>query len=384
MRKLFVAVTAAILAGCGGMQQGVPEGTIFSEDGLSSLMPACPGPSATGDARCHAWAKAGPMGQPTPNATTPSGKTPAQIQAAYGLSPTAGAGRTVAIVDAYDWKTAENDLAYYRSYFGLPACTTANGCFKKVNQNGVQGSYPRANAGWAMEMALDVDAVSSACPACKIILVEASSNSFANLSAAVNTAANMGANAISNSYGGGESSGQDESAYNHPGIAVTVSSGDSGYGVEFPASSRYVTAVGGTTLGSTETVWSGSGSGCSAYVPKPTWQTDTGCARRTVADVSADADPNTGLAIYDTTAYNGMSGWIQVGGTSLSSPLIAAIYAAAGNSVTSGSYPYSHTSALHDVTSGSNGSCGGSYLCTGVAGYEGPTGLGTPKGYGAF
>ena len=217
--------------------------------------------------------------------------------------------------------------------------------------------------------------------------------------------------AISNSYGGSESASElsTDAAYNHPGVAITVSSGDSGYGVEYPAASQYVTAVGGTTLtqasnarGWTEAAWSGAGSGCSSYEPKPAWQTDTGCAHRTVADVSADADPNSGLGVYDTynscgsSAYcdylieagavQGLDGWAQVGGTSLSSPLIASVYALAGNagSVVDGSYPYGHTASLFDVTSGSNGSCSPSYLCTAGPGYDGPTGLGTPDGTGAF
>jgi len=235
--------------------------------------------------------------------------------------------------------------------------------------------------------------VSAICPNCHILLVEASSNSFANLSTAVDTAARLGANAISNSYGGSEYSSEtsDQTHYNHPGIAITVSSGDNGYGVEFPAASQYVTAVGGTSLkrsGSSwsETVWSGAGSGCSAYIAKPSWQTDSGCSKRTVADVSAVADPNTGVAVYDSLRYQGRSGWLVFGGTSVAAPIIAGVYALAGNasSVTYGSFPYSHTSSLHDVTSGSNGSCGSSYLCTGKTGYDGPTGLGTPNGTGGF
>jgi subtilase family serine protease len=135
-----------------------------------------------------------------------------------------------------------------------------------------------------------------------------------------------------------------------------------------------------------ETAWSGAGSGCSAYVAKPSWQKDAGCARRSVVDVAADADPNTGAAVYDSVSYQGHSGWFQVGGTSLAAPLIAGVYALAGNAstVTYGSYPYSNTSSLHDVTSGSNGSCGGSYLCTAGSGYDGPTGLGSPNGLGGF
>lgn len=329
-----------------------------------------------------------------PFAASPSGLNPSDLQSAYKLpSSTAGSGKTVAIVDAYDDPNAESDLAVYRSQFGLPPCTTANGCFRKVNQNGGT-SYPRANSGWAGEIALDLDMVSAICPNCKILLVEASSATMKNLGTAVNTAAKLGAVAISNSYGGGEYSGEttDEATYfNHPGIAITVSSGDSGYGVEFPAASRYVTAVGGTSLtrasgttrGWTETVWNGAGSGCSSYVTKPSWQTDTGCSHRTVADVSAVADPYTGVSVYNS--YKA-SGWAVYGGTSVSSPIIAAVYALAGNtsSITYGSYPYSHTSSLFDVTSGSNGSCSGSYLCTAKSGYDGPTGLGTPNGIGAF
>ncbi|MGH2896185.1 MAG: S53 family peptidase [Solirubrobacteraceae bacterium] len=342
----------------------------------------------------------------------PTGLGPAQIQSAYKLSGLDASGRTVALVDAYDDPNAAADLNTFRSAYGLPACTTANGCFEKVNQNGAASPLPSGDYGWAEEESLDLDAVSSACPTCHILLVEANSASTSALSKAENSAAKAaGVAAISNSYGGSEASSETstDSSYNHPGVAITVSSGDDGYGVEYPAASRFVTAVGGTTLtqasnarGWTESAWSGAGSGCSSFEAKPAWQTDTGCANRTVADVSADADPNSGLGVYDT--YNncgssstcdtlieegiaeGLDGWAQVGGTSLSSPLIASVYALAGNtaSITNGSYPYSHTSSLFDVTSGSNGTCGGSYLCTAGPGYDGPTGLGTPDGTGAF
>ncbi|MGW7822556.1 S53 family peptidase [Streptomyces puniciscabiei] len=328
-------------------------------------------------------------------AAAPSGYGPASLQAAYSLpSASGGSGQTVAIVDAYDDPSAESDLAVYRSQYGLSACTTAGGCFKKVDQNGGT-KYPRGNSGWAEEISLDLDMVSAACPNCKILLVEASSASMTNLGTAVNTAVNLGARFVSNSYGGSESSSDatyDSTYFNHPGVAITVSSGDNGYGVEYPAASKYVTAVGGTSLktaantrGWTDTVWSGAGSGCSAYDAKPSWQKDSGCAKRTVADVSAVADPNTGVAVYDT--YGQGSGWMVFGGTSASSPLIAATYALAG-APSAGSYPasfpYAHTSALNDVTSGSNGSCSGSYLCTGTTGYDGPSGLGTPNGTAAF
>ena len=322
----------------------------------------------------------------------PPGYGPTDLRDAYNVTGTGTSGYTVAIVDAYGYPNAENDLAIYRSTYGLPSCTTANGCLKIVNQNGVQGSYPRTDTGWDQEQALDLDMVSSMCPNCHIVLVQASTSSLSNLAKAVDTAVNtMQANAVSNSYGGGESGTTSyESHWNHAGIAITVSSGDNGYGVQFPASSPHVTAVGGTSLkrasntrGWTETVWNGAGSGCSSVYAKPSWQTDGNCARRTVADVSAIADPNTGVAVYGPTTSR-RSGWMVFGGTSVAAPLIAGIYGVNAGNVTYGSDPYQHVSALNDVTSGSNGSCGGSYLCTGAGGYDGPTGLGTPNGTTAF
>lgn len=351
----------------------------------------CPGAPA-GFAHCDSQVVTDASGAPAATAT-PAGYGPADLQSAYKLpSATAGSGKTIAIVDAFDDPNAESDLGVYRAQYGLPACTTTNGCFKKVNQTGVQGSYPHTDAGWSQEISLDVDMASAVCPNCKILLVEAKTSAFANLSTAVDTAARLGASTISNSYGGSEYAGEvaDQGHYNHPGIAVTVSSGDSGYGVEFPAASQYVTAVGGTALtrastttrGWAESAWSGAGSGCSAYVAKPSWQTDTGCARRTVADVSAVADPNTGVAVYDS--LRGSAGWMIFGGTSVAAPVIAGVYALAGNPVASGSFPYANSSSLFDVTSGSNGTCSVAYLCTAGTGFDGPTGLGTPNGVGAF
>jgi subtilase family serine protease len=248
---------------------------------------------------------------------------------------------------------------------------------------------PPPSADWSLEISLDLDMVSAVCPNCKILLVESNTNLDSDLYTAEDTAARLGANTISNSWGGSEYSGEttDDAHFNHPGVAITASSGDNGYGVSFPAASRYLTAVGGTSLtrgggtrGWTESAWSGAGSGCSAYEAKPSWQTDSGCSRRTVADVSAVADPNTGVAVM----YGGL--WWTVGGTSASSPIVASVYALAGNAstVNAGSYPYSHTSGLFDVTSGSNGTCSPSYLCHGAAGYDGPTGLGTPNGVSGF
>ncbi|MEV7215770.1 S53 family peptidase [Kitasatospora cineracea] len=333
----------------------------------------------------------------TPNAT-PSGYGPGDLLSAYKLPANGGAGMTVAIVDAYNDPNAESDMAVYRSQYGLPACTKASGCFKQVNQSG-GSSLPANNSGWAGEISLDLDMVSAIAPNAHIVLVEASSATMANLGTSVNTAVSLGAKFVSNSYGGGESSADtsyDSSYFNHPGVAITVSSGDSAYGAQYPAASKYVTSVGGTALkkasntrGWSESAWltnstEGTGSGCSKYDAKPTWQKDTGCSKRTIADVSAVADPATGVAVYQT--YGG-SGWAVYGGTSAAAPIIAGVYALGGapsSGSSPASFPYAHTSALFDVTSGSNGSCSPSYLCTAGTGYDGPTGLGTPNGTTAF
>jgi subtilase family serine protease len=259
-----------------------------------------------------------------------------------------------------------------------------------VNQDG-GSDLPQQNIGWGAETALDVDMVSAICPNCNILVVEASGANLQHLATAENTAAALGADAISNSYGNSEFASQTnfDRSYNHPGIAITAATGDFGYGVSYPSSSPFVTAVGGTTLspsggsrGFTETGWSGTGSGCSKYEPKPAWQTDSGCAHRTVADVAAVADPATGVAVYDSYHY---SGWLVFGGTSVGAPIVASVYALAGNadSLTGAQSTYAPRASLFDVTSGSNGRCG-SYLCTAGPGYDGPTGNGTPNGVGSF
>ncbi|HEU5270840.1 MAG TPA: S53 family peptidase [Jatrophihabitans sp.] len=334
---------------------------------------------------------------------TPSGYGPASLQSAYALpSSTAGSGQTVAIVDAYDDPNAESDLTTYRSQYGLPACTTANGCFRKVNQSGATSPLPAANTSWAGEISLDVDMVSAVCPNCHILLVEANSAYLSDLGTAVNTAVSLGAKFVSNSYGAGESGSEnsyDSSYFHHPGVAITASTGDNDYdGGSYPATSAYVTAVGGTSLttaansrGWSETVWNtfsyteGTGSGCSQDVAKPAFQSgiSTGCSRRAEADVSAVADPATGVAVYQS--YGG-SGWMVYGGTSAASPIVASVYALAGTPGASdipNAYPYAHTGNLNDVTSGSNGTCGAP-LCTAGTGWDGPTGLGTPNGVAAF
>jgi len=394
--KLGAVALAAVLAAAG--TSSAPASTVQLERfGNVYAMSVCGKFSMPGTAHCYAKVvtdargniKESLVGPRLTRNAVPSGYGPSDLRNAYKVTASGSSSYTIAIVDAYGYPSAEQDLATYRSQYGLAPCTTANGCFKKVNQNGGT-SYPRANTGWDQEQALDLDMASAMCPSCKIMLVEATSATFGNLATAENYAA-AHANAISNSYGGGESgSSSYESAYNHSGVAITVSSGDSGYGVEFPASSPHVTAVGGTSLsrasnsrGWNETVWSGAGSGCSAVYAKPNWQNDGNCARRTVADVSAIADPNTGVAVYGPVTSR-RSGWMVFGGTSVASPLVAGVYGVNGGSATYGSNPYGNLAGLFDVTSGSNGSCGGSYLCTGTTGYDGPSGLGTPNGTTAF
>jgi subtilase family serine protease len=402
MKRLFVPVLALLaMAAFAASAQAVPHS---SAQGLSNRN-ACGVPAAD-HAQCHAKVVTKDDGSdfnaaPAVTAATPAGWGPPDLQSAYNIPAFAGTP-TVAIVDAYDNPNAEADLATYRSQYGLPACSTQNGCFKKVNQNGAQGSYPAADAGWAEEIALDLDMVSAACPSCHILLVEGNSNSFADLMTAVDTATTAtGVVAVSNSYGAREFLGETsyDVHFDHPGLPITVSSGDSGYGAEYPAASRYVTATGGTSLSKTtgtrgwsETAWSGAGSGCSAYEAKQSWQHDSGCARRTIADVSSVANPSTGVSVYNT--YGGDPGWMVFGGTSAAAPFIAGVYAVGGSkgsTTYASSWPYAGTAALFDVTSGSNGRCvngrknnGAAYLCTAGAGYDGPTGLGTPNGAGAF
>jgi subtilase family serine protease len=384
--------------------------TTSDASGPPSFVHVCSAP-ARDNASCMAI-RADATSQPSASAATPLGYGPAGLQSAYNLvsaSAASGAGETVAVVDAYNDPTALSDLCTYRSTFSLPplkaGCTNSTGTgptFTKVSQSGSTTIFPFNNSNWAQEISLDVDMVSAICPNCNILLVEANSSSLSNLAAAVNRAATMGVVAISNSYGGRETSTETsyDADYNHPGIAITASSGDGGFGAQYPAASPFVTAVGGTTLrrasttarGWTESAWTcsgalacfffgGAGSGCSVDESKPAWQSDSGCKKRTVADVSADADPSTGVAVY----YNG--GWRVYGGTSVASPIIASVYALAGNTstITYGSYPYSHSGSLNDVTtSDANVSCSPAYLCNAESGFDGPTGIGTPNGTGGF
>jgi len=401
-RKAGVAALVIAAAAAAGVGTYLPGSAAAGGNGSKAV---CGAPAA-GDARCHArlLTKDGK----TVTTSTPSGYGPSDLQAAYALpSSKNGVGQTVAIVDAYDDPNAVADVNRYRAQFGISTCKsgtqTTSGCtfannatIRKVNEAGNPSPYPRANGGWAQEISLDLDMVSAVCPNCSILLVEANSASMTDLGNGVNTAVGLHANVVSNSYGGGESSkdpSYDKSYFTHPGVVITASSGDSGYGVQYPAASQYVTAVGGTSLshnGSawSETAWSGAGSGCSSYDQKPTWQTAaTQCSMRAVADVSAVADPNTGVAVYDSLRYGGASGWLVFGGTSVASPVIASVYALAGNSNTaSAQNPWTATGGLNDVIAGSNGNCPSatSVWCNAGTGWDGPTGLGTPNSTSAF
>lgn len=407
LSPVLAAIIVLTLAGCGLSRSAAPippqgdvfastaEGSAPSRDGNAPLCPS----SAMGSFRCFAWARAARGGI--------EGLTPGDLQSAYRLpSTTKGAGQIIAVVDAYDDPRAENDLNVYRTHFHLGSCTTGNGCFKKVNEYGVRGHYPKIDRGWSGEMSLDLDAVSAVCPKCKILLVEAATNTARDLGFAVNAAASAGAGVISNSYGGYEYAPYDPN-FDQRGRAIVVAgSGDSGYFPEQPASFATVVAVGGTTLerahnprGWTERVWNdpdigATGSGCSDFVAKPEWQTDKGCPTRAAADVAAVGDPLTGLAVYDSMRLdkNRPGGWLVIGGTSAATPIVAGIYGLAGNAKLLSStfarsiYIAGGSRSLNPITKGSNGTCPHvyEYICRAGVGYNGPAGWGTPNGVGAF
>jgi hypothetical protein len=345
-----------------------------------------------------------------PNASGPY--VPSDLRKAYKIVTYAahnGRGRTVAIVDAYNDPHAAADLAKYRNAFHLRACTKSNGCLHIFNQNGASKPLPTENKGWAVEEALDLDMVSAVCPLCKIDLIEARTAANTNLGIAENTAARK-ARYISNSWGNSEYRTENSANhyFDHPGHVVAFASGDLGYGSTYPASLQMVTSVGGTSLwhsssarGWKEGVWGsaasgahGTASGCSKFEAKPSWQRadarPSKCLRRTENDAAAVANPNTGVVIYTSIGVKSGPGFYEIGGTSAATPIITAIYALAGNPVRNtypAQYPYLEARHLFDVIGGTNGSCGTGarrYLCHGLAGFDGPTGLGTPDGTAGF
>ena len=371
----------------------------------------CP-PAPPGQMSCMSIVRAVHMSGMKPAAgITPSANgpySPTDLRKAYRLSSASanrGKGRTIAIVDAFNNPHANADLKVYRSHFHLPPCTTSNHCLRIVNQAGNAHPLPVNNQNWGVEISLDLDMVSAICPKCHILLVE-SKNAFTdNLGTAVNRAVKMGAKYVSNSWGGPEFAGQNHFShfFNHPGHVINFASGDLGFGPTFPADLQYVTSVGGTRLvhkagsrGWAESVWGtsateGTASGCSNGEAKPSWQLadlnpTTGCLTRTENDVSAVADPATGVLVFDTF---GFPGGLEVGGTSASTPIITGIYALAGSpkrNTYPAEYSYLRKGHLFDVTTGTNGPCPASrpYLCTARAGFDGPTGFGTPNGTTAF
>jgi hypothetical protein len=407
---------------------GVPASAMFVRSPriiapTPGIRQACATPTRPGQMACMALVNAGRGGASAEVAggTSPKGLDPQQLRQAYGLTSAAAMpadGETVAIVDAYNDPNAASDLAAYRSQFGLPACdeSTGAGCVAIYNEHGGTSGLPSADptGGWELEEALDLDMVSAICPNCTIDLIEANSANIEALAVAELTASHDGrASVVSDSWGSGaEFTG--ETAYDQdfyaPGVAIVTAGGDDGYGTQYPAVSPYVTAVGGTKLVESggswkQTAWTGVGSGCSELEPKPSWQTaddksPSGCLNRTDNDVAADADPSTGVAVYDSVksdAVGGVPGWTTVGGTSVATPIIAAAYAladiAAGGpgdaplpETLPAAYPYQADSGLTAVTGGSNGKCEPDrrYLCTAAAGFNGPTGLGVPDGTAAL
>jgi hypothetical protein len=331
------------------------------------------------------------------------GYSPQDLQSAYRIPTGGGAGQTVAVIDPYKERPAEESLAVYRERYRLGPCTRSNGCFRKVNERGEEHEPEGGENLFALEETdTDIEMVSTACPGCRILLVEATSVSLGDLAQAVDTAARLGATEISNSYSFSERSEEEgdtdcgpghcqefNSDYDHPGIPITASAGDGGYEVEFPASASTVIAVGGTNLrraanarGWSEEAWRGTGSGCSELEPKPAWQKDSGCSKRTNNDVAAVAGVKTPVSVYIEAFEHVGGGWGLVSGTSVAAPLIAGLEAHASEYTRSlGAQAfYDDPGSLFDVTSGSNGKCSHEYLCTAGVGYDGPTGLGTPDG----
>ena len=353
----------------------------------------CAASTIPGFKRCLARVVTDADGGVASTAGPASGFGPPDLRSAYALPSSGGGGRLVATVDAYDYPNAEADLAVYRQQFGLSPCTTANGCFRKVDENGGQqlpGPDPAGGciSGWSGETALDLQMISAGCPDCRILLVEVSAPD-SSLALGVDTAVQLGAVAVSNSYGGGEDAlGGDlvqEPNYTHPGVLITVSAGDEGYGAQYPATSAGVVAVGGTTLRSSassrgwaEAAWRHGGSGCSAEIAKPLWQTDLECLTRMNTDVAAVGDPATGVASFCSDPGS-PGGWAVVGGTSVSAPLVAAAFTAM-NVPPDPSFIWKHPRFFFDITIGINGKCTTPYFCSSSIGYDGPTGWGTLNG----
>jgi Divergent InlB B-repeat domain/IPT/TIG domain len=343
------------------------------------------------------------------------GLRPEDLHLVYELPPNAPGGQTIGIIEAYDDPTIENDLGVYDEEFGLPSCTAANGCFRKLNQDGNAFPLPAVDARWAADTSLDVETAHAVCHNCDIVLVEAESNSYWALETAMEAAVAARANEVSTSWG--DMDDYESPRFDQHGVVITAAAGDWGYdnwedggygiGANYPGSSPYVVSVGGTTLSpfqgswAGEEAWSHTGSGC-GLEPAWHWQTqywnwgETGCANgRAVADIAADADPLSGVAIYDSTPLSPwFPGWATFGGTGLSSTIIAAAFGLAdGPGMVAHPartiYQRGNSGNLHDIVNGSNHPetpCNGSLslICEASYGWDGPTGLGTPRGVEAL
>ena len=389
MKTLGVALCFTAFTAC--VEQPTP--TLESTSVPTEIENIAPQPHASicsgGRVRCFAQRRTDEVGRFTAFAQA-SGLGATDLADAYNIDTSVDPGATIAIIDAYGYTNLASDLATYRTHYGLPACTVGNGCLEIVNQEGQASPLPAnapANDDWTVETALDVDMASAGCPKCKILVVQADDDNGDGLLIANTTAATLGATVISDSWGGPESSfggiAAAEVYFDHAGIAIFVATGDNGNtgtSPDYPSTSAYTIGVGGTSLttsgntrGWVESAWSGGGSSCSTSVTKPSWQTSAACAKRATSDVAAVGDPNTGLAVYN----NGQ--WQIVGGTSAASPLVAGIFALTKNGGASAQFAYLNAAAFYDVTTGKNGTCT-SAMCKAAAGWDGPTGVGTPNG----
>ena len=407
----FVAIVGVGLFGCSaGLDKPESTGETTADRAADelSMIPQHPHSAVCqgGKFQCKARVRSDGITGAATAVATPAGLGAGDLASAYKLNTSATPGATIAIVDAYGYAAAESDLATYRKQYGLPPCTVASGCLKIVTQSGATTPLPKApptNDDWTLETALDLDMASAACPNCKLLLVQANDDTSNGLYLAQAAAVKLGATVISNSWGSPESASSPgssfESYFDFPGVSIFVAAGDSGYddggqGPDYPSVSAHVIAVGGTSLakstsaarGWVEGAWSTSsgqgagGSSCSTSIAKPSWQSSVvssaACKYRAAADVAAVGDPNTGPAIYN--AKNG--GWVVIGGTSAAAPFVAGVFALTGHGAKNdASFVYGAPSSFYDVTSGSNGSCG-TLLCNAGAGWDGPTGLGSPNG----
>jgi hypothetical protein len=356
----------------------------------------CP-PATPGTASCHSERVTAGGGEPL-NAKAPvkGALSAGNLVSAYKLDRQAPPTPvTVGIVDAYDTPSAAGDMAAYRQFYGLPACTTESGCFRRLNQSGGTTLPTTQAANWTRETSLDLDMVSATCPGCRIVLIETNSNNLDDLFAGVDAAIAAGATVVSLSFGSPEGANETtwEAKLNRPGVQIVVSAGDDGYGTGYPAASQYVTSAGGTVLtadskttrGWKETVWGSSGGGCTRYIPKPRWQTDTSCANRTDNDIAAAAS---NLSVYNSQQSSSKP-WTVESGTSASAPIIAGIYALNGAQTNGAGMLYQADDGLFDITSGTlkgsnNKNCKVAYLCAATQFYDAPTGWGTPNGTAAF